>query len=110
MLFRAEKDRSYLAYRTRLTHGVVEIWVEASGQLRYHRLREKTLQSPADNWVRTVAKSPQEDFFFVLKSSLDLCSIFLFCFTYLLFVFWDSLLGRDLQALFYDPLPTVLEL
>lgn len=60
-------------------------------------LRDKTLQGPADNWMRTVGKSPQEDFFL---SSLDLCSIFLFFFTCLLFVFWDGLLGRDLQALF----------
>lgn len=78
MLFRAEKARSYLAYRTRLTHGVVEIWVKASGQLRYHRLREKTLQSPADNWMRTVGKSPQEDFFFKKKKALWIFALFFF--------------------------------
>lgn len=84
MLFRTEKDRSYLAYRTRLTHGVVEIWVEASGQLRYHRLREKTLQSPADNWMRTVAKSPQEDFFFCFKKLSG--SLLYFSFLFYLFI------------------------
>lgn len=103
MLFRAEKAKSYPAYCTRLAHGVVEIWVEASGRLRCTiGLREKTLPGPTDNWMRAVRKSPHEDF---LKSSLDLCSIFLFCFTCLLFVFWDGLLGRDLQDLFYDPPP-----
>lgn len=49
-------------------------------------LREKTLQGPADNWMRTVGKSPQEDFFFKLSGSL-------LYFSFLFYLFIVCILG-----------------